>query len=172
MAVVSTCPMAAQLLRLPRTLAASSAAAGLLPLPKRYIACTLCMAAVLVQLSVRPCCPRLAAVSAWPPPTGAATSSSSTTVRAARCLAPAASPSTLPAATALQQCPPAAHYPPALPTVSTHTLRAGYSEGCAGLATSQMHSSPSAAPEASRLGLKGLNSRPFTCRQGGTQGKN
>lgn len=44
-----------------------------------------------------------------------------------------------------------------------HTLRAGYSEGCAGDATSQMHSSPSAAPDASRLGLKLLNSRPFTC---------
>lgn len=36
-------------------------------------------------------------------------------------------------------------------------------EGAAGLATSQMHRSPSAAPEASRLGLKVLNSRPLTC---------
>lgn len=44
-----------------------------------------------------------------------------------------------------------------------HTLREGYSEGCAGDATSQMHSSPSAAPDASRLGLKLLNSKPLTC---------
>lgn len=43
------------------------------------------------------------------------------------------------------------------------TLRAGYREGCAGLATSQMQSSPSAAPDASRLGLKLLNSKPLTC---------
>lgn len=47
------------------------------------------------------------------------------------------------------------------------TLRAGYREGCAGFATSQMHSSPSAAPEASRLGLKLLNSRPLTCKETG-----
>lgn len=45
-----------------------------------------------------------------------------------------------------------------------HTLRAGYNEGWAGFATSQMHSSPSAAPDASKLGLKLLNSRPFTCK--------
>jgi hypothetical protein len=45
----------------------------------------------------------------------------------------------------------------------TRTLRAGYSEGCAGAATSQMHSSPSAPPEAMRLGLKLLNSSPCTC---------
>ena len=39
---------------------------------------------------------------------------------------------------------------------------AGYKEGCAGFPTSQMHSSPSAAPDARRFGLKGLNSRPRT----------
>lgn len=53
---------------------------------------------------------------------------------------------------------PAAAPPPA------HTLSAGYSDGCEGAATSQMHSSPSAAPDASRLGLNELNSRPLTCR--------
>ena len=42
----------------------------------------------------------------------------------------------------LQPCPPA---PPFI---------AGYREGCAGLPTSQMHSSPSAPPDASRLGLR------------------
>jgi hypothetical protein len=36
-------------------------------------------------------------------------------------------------------------------------------EGAEGLATSQMHRSLSAAPDASRLGLKLLNSRPLTC---------
>lgn len=43
------------------------------------------------------------------------------------------------------------------------TLSAGYKEGVLGLATSQMHKSPSAAPVARRLGLKELNSRPLTC---------
>ncbi len=43
------------------------------------------------------------------------------------------------------------------------TLREGYSDGCAGCATSHMHSSPSAAPVASKFGVKGLKSSPFTC---------
>ena len=38
----------------------------------------------------------------------------------------------------------------------------GYSEGVVGFARSQMHSSPSSAPDASRFGLNALNSRPRT----------
>ena len=46
--------------------------------------------------------------------------------------------------------------------VNRLTLRGGYIEGAAGLARSQMQRSPSAAPDANRLGLKLLNSRPLT----------
>lgn len=52
--------------------------------------------------------------------------------------------------------------PPATP--APRTLSEGYSDGCAGAAMSQMHSSPSAAPDAKRLGLNPLNSRPLTCK--------
>ena len=43
-----------------------------------------------------------------------------------------------------------------------HTLRGGKCEGSAGAAKSHMQISPSSAPDASKLGLMELNSRPRT----------
>ena len=52
---------------------------------------------------------------------------------------------------------------PAPPVAVLPPLSAGYSDGAAGLARSQMHSSPSAAPDARSAGLNGLNCKPLTC---------
>lgn len=61
----------------------------------------------------------------------------------------------------MHETPPCTHEPQS--PRARLTFSAGYSVGAVGFARSQMQSSPSAAPEASRLGLNVLNSRPLTC---------
>lgn len=47
----------------------------------------------------------------------------------------------------------------------SQTFRGGKWIGCAGLAKSHMHISPSSAPDASKFGVIVLNSKPRTCKR-------